>query len=134
MFVEEQSRPNIFVQSVATFYPNTGSPAVTTLVHAGAGLSTVPPVSLGTLAGGVEKRDDGSGGVYETYFELTLNNVCDVVPMSWSLTIRLYDRLLGTDSFRTDVVTLSGTTSYTLRCTAMEQECFIDAEVFTIPV
>jgi hypothetical protein len=134
MFVEEQSRPNIFVKSVATFYPNTGSPEVTTGVHEGNGLSTVPPLNLGDTGLFAEKRDDGSGGVYETYIELTLSNECDVVPMSWSLTIRLFDRTTWTNTYRTDVVTLSGTTSYTLRCTAMEQECYVDGEVFTIPV
>lgn len=139
MFIEEQSRANIFVETSDVYY-DVGSPlpaAVT--IYSSEGLSgqfydpTSNPAS--PIGGFAQKIDDGSGTIYEDWSEQTLTHLCDVVPITWTLTINILDLNTYTSTTRTDVVTLSNTpVTYTLRCTAVNQLLTVDAVATTIPV
>jgi len=138
MFVEVQSRANIFVETSTVSY-NTGSaPATSVAVYSAEGLSGAFVDSAGNSAvpigGFAEKIEDNDGNIFEEYTEQTLTHLCDVVPMTWTLTITLLDLNDFTSTTRTDVVTLSGPVTYTLRCTAVNQRCTVDAIATSIPV
>jgi hypothetical protein len=139
MFIEEQSRANIAIENSYVYY-DVGSPlpaAVT--IYSSEGLSgqfydpTSNPVY--PIGGFAQKIDDGSGTIYEDWTEQTLTHLCDIVPITWTLTINITDLNTYTTTTRTDVVTLSSTpVTYTLRCTAVNQLCEVASISTSIPV
>ncbi len=133
MFVEVQSRANIFVRSAVTSYRTGYSSVTTTTEHEGEGLDGLfdPVLQVGGYA---EKRVLEDSSTYEEYTEQVLTHLCDAVPMRWTLTVELLDLNDFTTTERTDVVTLIDTVTYTLRCTAVGQRCTIIDAVLTLPV
>jgi len=139
MFVEEQSRPNIVVENSYVYY-DVGSPLPPAVnLYTAEDLSgtfydsTITPAF--PVGGFAEKIEDNDGNIFEDWTEQTLTHLCDVVPVTWTLTINILDLNTSTTTTRTDVVTLSSSpVTYTLRCTAINQRCTVDAIATSIPV
>ena len=139
MFVEEQSRPNIVVENSFIYY-DVGSPLPTVVnLYTAEELRGIFYDSTSTEAspvgGFAEKIEDNDGNIYEDWTEQTLTHLCDVVPVTWTLTITITDLNTFTTTTRTDVVTLSSSpVTYTLRCTSTNQRCEVSTITTSIPV
>ena len=143
MFIEEQTLPNVYLHIVNTFFPDGGgtvtiSDQTLQVRDIGAsnqvfGFSPFTFVGAGPTA---QKYDAGHGGPYEDYSTITLTNLCDKMPMQWTLTIQLLDLDTYTTTTRTDTVTVTTTTTYTLRVASgvTNQSLNVTAESFTSPV
>jgi hypothetical protein len=148
MFIEEQTLPNVYLSVLYTDYPDgggtiTGDEIVFQVADIGIGayrgtgqVFGFLPWSIRGVGMGAEKRDASHGGPYEYYQTLTLTNLCDEMPMQWTLTIQLLDLDTYTTTTRTDTVTVTTTTTYTLRVASgvTNQSLYVIAESFTSPV
>jgi hypothetical protein len=143
MFIEEQTLPNVYLSVLYTDYPDGGGTITDDkgVFQVGdiGGTNQVfgfQPWSIRGYGMGAQKYDASHGGPYEDYQTLTLTNLCDKMPMQWTLTIQLLDLDTYTTTTRMDTVTVTTTTTYTLRVASgvTNQSLSVIAEYFDSPV
>lgn len=142
MFIEEQTNPNVYLSVVYTYYPDGGGSTTDDKgvfqVLDGTSLQVFGflPWTIYGYGMGAQKYDAGHGGPYEDYATLTLTNLCDEMPMEWTLTVTLTDLNTFNTTTRTDTVTVTTTTTYELRVAGgvTNQSLQVTAESFASPV